>query len=576
MKLQKLKILILTIHIVAGSALFAQTDFSPAKYVSADYSAYIETSSYSKLTEALKSFYIKLRGKTAEQEIQILATSMLQEFGINPLDMDSLSKIGFNTQAAIGFAAYTSIPLTPDEKTAPLSGDIVFIVPATDSSLLITSLTDIIKKLEPESIITETLPGKIWSVKGGDEIFIGKGENFVVFSNSNSRIQTTISPITNNLLSANEYMQMKKKTETFSKEQNRMIFYMFSPKDVANFSTSIMNEMMKIPGMENSANPAHNQLMTETNENLASAGGTIDVSALFTRLHIMYVYKDGYLQDKTKLIPSILIDDAKNLTVDQLNVAPVFYFTFKMNIAKLVQLVTIMAPEFTESFAQGKQLFKLETGLDLEEDLFAAFTGKFSMNLTGIPDEKNISNLEAWPGFISMGIDKNKRKVFETIFNMFKQKMATDKSKAINIKKFGQGTLYEFVNTKEVRKLDTKNSKKGKRVYKTEIKKDKLYILLASDEITITSNELNLKQLAKKDSKTVAQRFINLSAEEEKRSNALVYINMTSLVKYVNSSSFKMLAAPFIGFFENIEGVSMTSSTHENTADSMIEIRLKK
>ncbi|MDH5716761.1 MAG: hypothetical protein OEZ22_03870 [Spirochaetia bacterium] len=555
-------------------------NFEPSLYANESDSFYIETKSFKDMIESLKSFYFSLRDKNGIQEWNMLGLRAKLLFDINFLDIESLKKIGADIESPAGFSVkIKSLDINTDFQK-DITDNWVFFIPAKNSNILYKSIHKIItksinnstiptkgqqkqKKTIPE--LTEIEKDKLLHYKKKDfELYIAKAENFLVFSENKEQALNSLEKSSTPIKNAPYFQNNLEFIKNSNNNDNMIFYYTVNPAQTKDMLDSILKNLPVTIPKQN-----QKPITDENQSNLLSTGGILSIDKTKLNFISNTTYKNGYLDDTSKKIPAILDATAKNLSIDYYSGLITFYMTLKINFQKIILLLKEVNPTTQIELANLSKKISPKGDYNIENDLIPALTGKLSLLIGSIPAEKKIRDFSTWDGYFSFGILPEKKENIEKLILKIKEE---DKSIELKTSDYEKGKLYEI----KFMTPEKKENKKNKTKTASPNKPNYLYLYLTESECVISTSKEKLKNITNNNNQTLVKKLNLLSTENEERLYFSFYLNITSVVNYIKTSSIKFLAASFLPYFTNLSDFSINAYKKENSLQEIIQLRLKK
>lgn len=543
------KIFIFTISFFS---IFELYSYSPSELAKNDVVLYTEISSYQRLISRMKTFYLNFRKPGGDVEWQMFQNKIKEETGIDFLNTKTVSNLGVDIDKSLAFAVSMKDKEMQD-------ADIYLWIPARNSYSLYQNLKKIVVEIDKKNRgpqnnspagYKELKSNKLLMI-GNEETYIAKSVGFIVITtDKNYALNPEKQP---KPLSETEKYQLVRKNYPENKQDAIFLIDYSLIADTALARSAYMYGNMSAE--------TEKEYLKELKENLISMGGMFDINPKDFQLQFTYFYKNGYLQDKTKMMPKLLMNSTPPLTIDYFKKNPILYLTLKVNLPELFNLMMKMDPSIKESINEINTGFSDDTGLDIQKDFIESITGRASAIIGNIPPEAQLEDFNAWEGYLSFGTKKGSYDKFFKILNTI-QKKNNDPNIKIHSKKLGsQMSLWTFEAT--INKNTDNNT--------TVAKKNNVYVFLKDSEIIISSRQE--KWLEQKGTGTdLIQKLIS---KNENKTSGFMYINVESVVNYLKSTSYGMMLNMYLVYFQNIKDIYIYSFTETDKSISDFVLRLK-
>ncbi len=536
------------------SAAFA---FAPADYADKDTIFYAEIDSYSSLLKKTQTFYLNLRNPAGKNELEMVKTQFKQNMGIDILDEKAVAAFGVDVTQPIAVGVTMADPQMQ-------KGKVHVWIPSSNSAKLYQNVLKMLAAKDAEAkqydegaqaSFTELKSGELIEIRQG-EVFIARGSDFIYVTTDQATANNP-SKAGDSLAGTEKYKLLK---NHYAKSVKTGIYLM----DYSLVTTAALSQYAHVNG--EAGNKIEQQYLEEIKENLISIGGKLDIRPKSFNIQFTYFYKEGYLQDMTKMMPKLLKNTSNPTAIDFFNGNPIAYFSLKMNLPEFYNVMKGMQPTIASSVAEMNQGFSADTGLDIETDVINSFTGRGSMLLVSIPPEKKLQDFNAWNGAMAVGITPGSGEKFNKII-MALQKKNEDPNLTIKSKKMGNNvTLWTFVTKMNPESEATEEAAPAKPA-----KTNTVFVYVKSDEIVIApkTNSWITKPAGKVH---LIKKLVN---GNESNTPGIFYVDIISVSKYMKTTSYGMMMGMYLAYIQNVKDVYMISSTEKDITTSDFMIRLK-
>ncbi|GEM_PF-3306250 len=536
------------------SATFA---FAPADYADKDTIFYAEIDSYSSLLKKTQTFYLNLRNPAGKNELEMVKTEFKQNMGIDILDEKAVAAFGVDVTQPIAVGVTMADPQMqqgkvhiwiPSGNSARLYQNVLKMLAAKDAS---------VRQYDEgaQASFTELKSNELIEI-GQGEVFIARGRDFIYITTDQTAANNP-SKAGDSLAGTEKYKLLK---DHYAKSDKTGIYLI----DYSLVTTAALSQYALMYG--DAGNEIEKEYLEEIKENLISIGGKLDIRPKSFNIQFTYFYKEGYLQDMTKMMPKLLKNTSNPTSIDFFNGNPIAYFSLKMNLPEFYNVMKGMQPTIATSIAEMNQGFSEDTGLDIETDVINGFTGRGSMLLVSLPPEKRLQDFNAWNGAMAVGITPGSGDKFNKIILALQKKNDNPNMTIKSQKLDNDVTLWAFVT-----KMNPESEATEEASPKKSAKKNTVYVYVKSDEIVIAP-KMNA-WITKPASKI--HLIKKLVKGNESNTPGIFYVDVSSVSKYMKTTSYGMMMGMYLAYIQNVKDVYMISSTEENITVSDFMIRLK-
>ena len=110
---------------------------------------------------------------------------------------------------------------------------------------------------------------------------------------------------------------------------------------------------------------------------------------------------------------------------------------------------------------------------------------------------------------------------------------------------------------------------------KKPLKTESLFVYIGKDEVILTTSRSYLAKALIKSSETVLQRLFKLSISELDNTNSVFYLNIETIVRYLNNSSLAAVLRGYLPIFQNMKNINIQSYTSRNVISTEFNLKLK-
>lgn len=564
--------------VTASQIAYRFGDYAPAGDM-----LYMETSSIESVIEQIKEFYRGLRPDTGENEILMLTAAVTQKLGFNPLDSGGLRSFGIDPKGPIAVTIEDIESFGSKKNIAQNQGpekDWAAYIPAADSLKLYQSFHILIKRgLEkkfsqtpaPEGIITEISRNRLLHHKGAG-FFFARGDRFCVFANSRTRALAAIGKSPAPLSRSPHHLRFRQLTDSRYTGSDVIMAYCLNRNGMGSFSfLQNFSGGLNAARGNTAATQMYGRLNDEINQHVLAEGGMFSFSRKKASMRSDAAYKEGYLSDRTKILPGLLSSPYHGLSADSFGKKPAMYGRIRVNLSGIMELAKGIIPDFNESFGEASRQIKGKAGVDIIHDCINKMDGNFAILLDHFPETAQAGLNQRWSFSFSAGYGKENspeiKGFFESIANIINEENGNT---TLLKEQHRDGILWSITSRKKAGGYNTFPDNQ------TPIIKETNYLYLGPGELIYSPERENFDRLMKLQSrKTVAGRLMNVPASREQNTNILFYIDMEALNRYVQNTPLKFLMGNAAPYLQNMESARIIFEISGNNIISESSLLLK-
>jgi len=535
---------------------------TPADRVPADIAFYAEGSP---LTEGLNSLRTLVSSVAGEGVWSLMAANIEQKAGMNLLDPAKLEELGINTRASWGLGLNVEI----ETMGTPTKPEFVMIIPVQAN----TKFYDFLKAKITEGqmpLHNELEPGKLFHFGSeNDPGYLLRHEDALLVSNNLEMVKRMAGKASPAVSGAQFYTAMRSHLWSRNGGKQPMAAFFVNPRLIISSlkaQTEMLRQLQKELNQGGEQPPVMDEnspYVAEIRENLESSGGAMVATADRLSLYFSYKYKEGYLNDTSKIYPRILQVKTAPLASDKLARNPLLYTLLKINVAGLIDLFKSMSPVFTEKYAKAMTDFKTSYQIDFERDVIGTLRGNFNFHALNIPPEPKSKEITAWEIYGAFGIKNGSKatwlKLFKTTEKIAKKAEANKQQKA----KF----TYEEADEGDFVLITSEERIGGKKKPVTVV------FLLRDDEIIVSNSKANAIKATKSAEGTLSERLTRLSYDA---AQGIFFLDLQQIFKAAMKTKQGTSLKNYANMIEKMKFFSIISSIQGDFATAETTLQLRK
>jgi len=570
----------------ASSAVSAsQISFRFGDYAPANDMLYAETSSIESFIEQVKEFYRGLRPDIGENEILMLTAALTQKLGFNPLDSGALRSIGFDPGGPVAFSIENLEPLTSGERDSQRDRNIeknwTAYIPASDALKLYQSIHVLIKRgheakyppmQAPEGIITEISRNRLLHHKDAG-FYLARGDRFCVFSNSKDRALAATRKAAAPLSKAPHYLRFRQHIDSRYTGSDVILSYCLNRKGMDSFYFLKNLPRFTLMMQKNSSSmQMYRQLNDEINQHVLAEGGMFSLNRKKASMRSDSLYRDGYLPDRTKILPGLLFSQYRELLPDSFGKTPALYGRSRFNLSGVLGLMKAVIPDFDAKFGIAMQEVREKTGADLGDGLIDRMNGNFAVLVDRFPETGQPRRNVRWDISFAAGYNSEDAPTVRQFFDTLASAISKEgRGTTLQKEQYGNGILWNII-TRKKKRVPGQNFPQNQQP----VIKETNFLYLGQRELIYTPKKDHLiRIMGEKSSTSVAGRCMNISSTRERNSNLLLYLDMEKFNSYINTSQLRFLIGPAAQYLQNMESIRMIVENDGKSITSETMLMLK-
>lgn len=550
--------LILLLAAVTGLAAV-----QPADRVSADTSVYVEGAP---LNESLYSLRTLVTNIAGEGVWSIMAANFEQRSGVNILDVAKLEELGVNTKAPWALAINMEIETTG----AAGKPEFVMIIPVASN----TKFYDFIKAKITESqmpINTEAEPGRVLNFGSeNDPGIVVRTDDAVLVSNKKEMAMAMRSKASSPISDAAFYTSMRSHLLARNSKKQPLAAFYLNPKLIVSSlkaQSDLLRNLQKELNKGDETAPAiddNSPYVAEIRDNLQSSGGALVANGEKVSFYFSYKYKEGYLNDTTKIYPKIVQVKTAPLSSDTAAKNPVHYTLIKLNIMGMIELFKSLSPVFGEKYAKAIEEANTNLGLDFESQIIASLRGNYNFQILSIPAEEKTRDVQAWEMYGAFGIKQGTAKNW---VRLLKSAEKVAKKAEANRK---QKTKFKFEESEEgqfVSITGEGNLVNGKRKPVTVV------FLVRDSDVIVSNSKTNALKATKGGSTPLSERLTKLTYDS---AQGIFFLDLQQVFKAVMKTKQGSSLKAYANMLEKMKNFSIISTVQGDFATAETTLQMRK
>lgn len=472
----------------------------PADRVPADTSIYIEGAPLADSLTSLRSLVANIAG---EGIWSMMSANFENKMGVNMLDAQKLEEIGVKTSEPWAIAINMAIETTGN----PAKPEFVMILPAQSNS----KFYDFLKAKIAESqmpINTELEAGRF--LQFGSEIdpgFLLRTDDALLISNKKEMAGAMRSNVSAPISEAAFYTSMRSHLLSRNGKKPPMMAFYLNPRLIVSSlkaQSDLLRNLQKELNAGDEKAPAiddNSPYAAEIRDNLQSAGGALIANAERVSFFFAYRYKEGYLNDASKIYPRIIQVKTEPLASDTAARDPVSYALIKVNAMAAIELFKSLSPVFGENYATAITQANAKLAMDFETQILQSLRGNYSFQVLNLPAEEKFRDIASWDLHGAFGIRPGTAK------NWIRLLKASEKLAGKAETGKAQRTTFRFEQTEAGELVTIRgpgNVVEGKRQTVTVV------FLVRESEVIVSNSKANALKATKGGSAALSERLLKI------------------------------------------------------------------